>query len=118
MLQLLDEFAQAWNRHDTGAIMEMMTADCVFESSAGSTVAGERYEGQAAVRAAFETLEREPDKFAKLESIVVNEPIRRCLLRGFPYLVIYELFDDEVFVYSVAHASRRPNYWRRRKRDK
>ena len=71
-----------------------------------------------AVRAAFETLEREPDKFAKLESIVVNEPIRRCLLRGFPYLVIYELFDDEVFVYSVAHASRRPNYWRRRKRDK
>ena len=29
----LDDFANAWNRHDVDAILSMMTADCVFESS-------------------------------------------------------------------------------------
>jgi ketosteroid isomerase-like protein len=33
--------------------MAMMTADCVFESSAGDHVMGERREGQEDVRAAF-----------------------------------------------------------------
>jgi ketosteroid isomerase-like protein len=53
MLQYLDEFAQAFNRHDLDAIMAMMTEDCVFEASAGNAVEGERFAGQAAVRAAF-----------------------------------------------------------------
>lgn len=51
--QLLDAFADAWNRHDADALMSFMTADCVFESSAGSDVAGTRYEGAAAVRAGY-----------------------------------------------------------------
>ena len=33
----LDAFAQAWNRHDTNAIVEMMTPDCVLCFSAGAT---------------------------------------------------------------------------------
>lgn len=53
MLELLDRFADAWNRHDLDAIMSMMTADCVFEASAGNGVDGERSEGPVAVRAAF-----------------------------------------------------------------
>lgn len=53
MLEYLEEFAQAFNRHDLDAIMAMMTEDCVFEASGGNSVAGERFEGQAAVRAAF-----------------------------------------------------------------
>ena len=51
--QLLDRFADAWNRHDLDALMSMMTDDCVFEASAGSQVNGQRHEGRAAVRAAF-----------------------------------------------------------------
>jgi len=51
MLDYLDEFAKAWNRHDLDAIMSMMTDDCIFEASAGDLVTGERYEGQDAVRA-------------------------------------------------------------------
>lgn len=53
---LLQRFAEAWNRHDIDAIMAMMTEDCVFEASAGSRVNGERHEGQAAVRTAFEAV--------------------------------------------------------------
>jgi hypothetical protein len=51
-----------------------------------------------------------------METVADNEQIRRLLLQDLPYVVIYETFENEVFVYAVAHASRRPNYWRRRKR--
>ena len=61
-LELLDRFAEAWNRHDLDAIMSMMTADCAFEASAGDAVDGERSEWQAAVRAAFAAVfEQYPD---------------------------------------------------------
>ena len=53
MTSLLEAFADAWNRHDLDALMSMMTANCVFEASAGNFVNGERHEGQQAVRAAF-----------------------------------------------------------------
>jgi steroid delta-isomerase-like uncharacterized protein len=52
-IQLLDRFADAWNRHDLDALMSMMTDDCVFEASAGADVNGQRSEGQTAVRAAY-----------------------------------------------------------------
>jgi uncharacterized protein (TIGR02246 family) len=54
--QLLEAFADAWNRHDVDALMSMMTDDGVFEPSAGSQVNGERHEGQHAVRAAYEAV--------------------------------------------------------------
>ena len=52
-LQVLDAFAEAWNRHDIVALMSMMTEDCAFEASGGPGVNGERFEGQEAVRQAF-----------------------------------------------------------------
>jgi len=52
-IQLLDRFADAWNRHDLDALMSMMTDDCVFEASAGPDVNGQRSEGPTAVRAAY-----------------------------------------------------------------
>jgi steroid delta-isomerase-like uncharacterized protein len=52
-LQLLDRFADAWNRHDLDALMSMMTDDCVFEASAGPHANGQRSEGTQAVRAAY-----------------------------------------------------------------
>jgi uncharacterized protein (TIGR02246 family) len=51
--QLLERFADAWNRHDVDALMTMMTDDCVFEASAGPEVDGQRSEGKQAVRAAY-----------------------------------------------------------------
>lgn len=56
LLQLLEEFGEAFNRHDLDALMSMMTDDPVFEASAGPDVDGERHEGRHAVRAAFEAV--------------------------------------------------------------
>jgi steroid delta-isomerase-like uncharacterized protein len=53
LVQMLERFADAWNRHDVDALMSMMTDDCVFEASAGNQVDGTRSEGRAAVRAAY-----------------------------------------------------------------
>ena len=52
-VDVLQAFADAWNRHDVGALMSFMTEDCVFESSAGPDVWGTRYAGRDAVRAGF-----------------------------------------------------------------
>jgi len=49
----LQAFADAWNRHDVDALMDFMTDDCVFESSAGPNVYGTRYAGRVEVRAGF-----------------------------------------------------------------
>jgi len=53
LLELLDRFAEAWNRHDLDALMSMMTEDCVFQASAGPQVDGHRSEGKPSVRAAY-----------------------------------------------------------------
>jgi len=53
LTKLLDDFADAWNRHDLDALMSMMTDDCAFHASAGAQVDGNRSEGQPAVRAAY-----------------------------------------------------------------
>lgn len=51
--ELLDAFADAWNRHDADALMSFMTEDCVFESSTGPDVWGTRHVGRDAVRAGY-----------------------------------------------------------------
>jgi steroid delta-isomerase-like uncharacterized protein len=50
----LDEYAQAWNRHDVDAILAAMTEDCVMETSAGPEVCGRAFHGQAEVRKGIE----------------------------------------------------------------
>ena len=52
-IDVLQAFADAWNRHDVDAIMSFMTDDCVFEASGGPDVCGARYQGREAVRAGF-----------------------------------------------------------------
>ena len=52
----LDAFAEAWNRHDTDAILAMMTPDCVFESSRGPDVKGMVHTGQDEVRRGVEAV--------------------------------------------------------------
>jgi steroid delta-isomerase-like uncharacterized protein len=51
--EMLQAFAEAWNRHDVDSLMSFMTEDCVFEASAGSDVCGTRHVGRVAVYAAF-----------------------------------------------------------------
>ena len=51
--ETLQAFADAWNRHDIDALMSFMTADCVFEASAGPDVCGVHHAGFESVRAGF-----------------------------------------------------------------
>jgi toxin ParE1/3/4 len=44
----------------------------------------------------------------------LDEPIRKCVLRGFPFNVLFQIADEGVFIVAVAHHRRRPGYWRRR----
>ena len=52
-VEVLEAFADAFNRHDADAVMSFMTDDCVFEASAGPDICGTRYAGRDTVRAAF-----------------------------------------------------------------
>lgn len=51
--EVLQAFADAWNRHDAEALMSFMTEDCVFDASAGPDVCGTHYAGREAVRAGY-----------------------------------------------------------------
>lgn len=53
-VEILQAFADAWNRHDVDALMAFMTDDCVFEASAGPQVCGSACIGRDAVRAGFQ----------------------------------------------------------------
>ncbi len=48
----VERFNEAFNRHDVDAVMAAMTDDCVFENT--SPPNGQRYEGHAQVRGAWE----------------------------------------------------------------
>jgi steroid delta-isomerase-like uncharacterized protein len=52
-IDVLQDFADAWNRHDIDALMAFMAEDCVFEASAGPDISGTRFVGRDAVRAGF-----------------------------------------------------------------
>jgi hypothetical protein len=43
----------------------------------------------------------------------VSEEVRRAPLRRFPFGVIYVVMEDIFWVVAVAHARRRPGYWRK-----
>jgi hypothetical protein len=36
---------------------------------------------------------------------------RRCLLRRFPYGVVYQIRSESIQIVAVAHLHRRPQYW-------
>jgi len=42
--------------------------------------------------------------------------IRRVIVRGFPFVLVYRVLDDVVRIDAVAHMHRRPRYWARRVR--
>lgn len=46
---------------------------------------------------------------------VIANRRRRYLFHRFPYSLIYRITEDGVHIVAVAHQSRRPNYWARRK---
>ncbi|KJV06358.1 type II toxin-antitoxin system RelE/ParE family toxin [Methylocucumis oryzae] len=42
---------------------------------------------------------------------ILQEDIRRCLVRVFPYAVLYTIEKDYVLIIAVMHCHREPGYW-------
>ena len=49
---------------------------------------------------------------------VVDEDIRPCLTRKFPYGILYPVEDDYILIMAVMHCSREPGYWKKRVAEK
>ena len=46
----------------------------------------------------------------------IDDQTRRILLARFPYVLVYRIDGNgDVIILAVAHTSRKPGYWRRRK---
>jgi plasmid stabilization system protein ParE len=50
-----------------------------------------------------------PEQFAAIDSLH-----RECSLKRFPFRIVYRIEPEQILVVAVAHASRRPGYWKRR----
>ena len=42
------------------------------------------------------------------------EGTRRCVLRRFPFSIVYRVKDSSILIVAFAHGRRRPGYWRNR----
>jgi len=45
---------------------------------------------------------------------VIRSPYRRCLVRDFPYGVIYREAGSAIYIVAVMHLKRKPEYWKSR----
>ena len=63
----------------------------------------------AAVDAAVTSLANDPMRFASPDGVH-----HKCLIKKFPFRIVYRLVNEGVLIVAVAHAKRRPGYWRDR----
>jgi ketosteroid isomerase-like protein len=52
-IERLEDFADAWNRHDVDELMTFMADDCSYRASTGADKCGKLYSGRAAVKEGF-----------------------------------------------------------------
>ena len=45
---------------------------------------------------------------------ILDDDVRRCLTRVFPYGVLYTIESEFILIIAVMHSSREPGYWKRR----
>jgi plasmid stabilization system protein ParE len=64
----------------------------------------------AAVDVTLRQIEAAPLRF----TLLYEPDIRSAKVKRFPYRVVYVVVQDAIDVIAVAHAKRRPGYWRRR----
>ncbi len=65
------------------------------------------------VRAAIRKIMAEPSRWRVLE-----EDVRRCPVRVFPYAVLYTIEEDFILIIEVMHGKREPGYWKMRLESK
>jgi toxin ParE1/3/4 len=45
---------------------------------------------------------------------VIDQDVRRCLTRVFPYGILYTVEPESVLIVAVMHCGRKPGYWKNR----
>lgn len=68
---------------------------------------------QAFINAIEETVHR--IKESPTLYVAIDEDVRRCMTRRFPYGVLYTIEQDYILIVAVMHCSREPGYWKSRK---
>jgi len=48
----------------------------------------------------------------------IEEDVRRCLTKRFPYAILYTIEDHYILILAVMHCSREPSYWKHRLSEK
>jgi len=72
-IEVINQFSDAFNRHDVQAVMTLMTEDCIFENTYPAPD-GERFEGQEAVRHFWEEFfSSSPDAVFQSEEMIAHE---------------------------------------------
>lgn len=72
---------------------------------------GRRDELLAAVAATLELMSSVPGVGAPVPGVEAPRPVRRALVAGFPFWIIYVDGPDELYVLAFAHQKRDPAYW-------
>ena len=93
--------------YDPAARTELIEAAAYYEECRPGL--GEAFLGE--VEGAIDRLSRDPLRWRK-----IGGRFRRCLVRQFPYGIIYAVEDPEIFVAAIMHLRRKPGYWRGRLR--
>jgi len=45
---------------------------------------------------------------------IIDEDVRRCLTRVFPYGILYTIEPDCILIVAIVHCSRQSGYWKHR----
>ena len=46
----------------------------------------------------------------------IEDDIRRCLVKKFPYALLYMINRDSIVILALMHCNRKPGYWKSRKK--
>ena len=63
----------------------------------------------AAMEAAVTHIQKHP----QASPVIIND-VRRKVLRGFPYSIVFSIKPDRIRILAIANQKRRPFYWRGR----
>ena len=64
----------------------------------------------ATVQDAINRIQLDPELYP-----VVEEDVRRCLIRIFPFAVLFRMAPGIIVIMAVMHLHRDPDYWKNRK---
>lgn len=75
--------------------------------AAQSTVAADRF--SMAIESALSRIAEFPNQFARIDA-----RHRECVVKRFPFRIVFREEEKRVLIVAIAHAKRRPGYWRAR----